>query len=123
MGGSVDQVVDTDTAREFMKETLESVEPEVLEQICAEVEGKAAWFQEKLGPQSIGALSLVAEHLPQRVTALVRETLERAGLGKAGHRPLAQPHPLGEVLDADERSPPRRSVPRGCRWRSTSVSD
>ena len=53
----MDQVVDTDTAREFMKETLEKVEPGELEKICSEVEAKAAWFHEKMGEQTFGDFS------------------------------------------------------------------
>ena len=53
----MDQVVDTDTAREFMGETLEKVEPEELEQICSEVEAKSAWFREKLGPGAVADLT------------------------------------------------------------------
>jgi hypothetical protein len=53
----LDQVVDTDTAREFMKETLEKVEPEELAKICAEVEAKAAWFHGKLAAEAFDDFS------------------------------------------------------------------
>ena len=42
----MDQVVDTDTAKEFMKETLEVVDADELTAICAEVEAKSAWFRD-----------------------------------------------------------------------------
>lgn len=51
------QVVDTDTAREFMRETLDKVAAEELAAICAEVEEKSRWFKEQLSPESIPRLS------------------------------------------------------------------
>ena len=51
------QVVDTDTAKEFMKETLAKVESEELTRICAEVEAKSAWFQEKLSRTALPELT------------------------------------------------------------------
>jgi hypothetical protein len=48
------QVVDTETAKEFMRETLERVDVGELGRISAEVEAKSAWFRDRLGP---GALS------------------------------------------------------------------
>ena len=51
------QVVDTETAKEFMKETLEKVDAAELSTICSEVEAKSAWFRERLAPGSIPGLS------------------------------------------------------------------
>lgn len=51
------QVIDTETAREFMKETLERVDEAELSKICSEVEAKSAWFRERLAPGSIPGLS------------------------------------------------------------------
>jgi hypothetical protein len=50
------QVVDTESAREFMREALEKVDPEELLAICADVERKSEWFRERLGPDAIGGL-------------------------------------------------------------------
>ena len=80
----MDQVVDTDTAREFMKETLEKVEPEELEKICSEVKAKADWFREKMGPESFGGFSQgdYAEVLKRIFSTRgeTRQTLEQAEL-------------------------------------------
>ncbi len=51
------QVVDTETAREFMRETLDKVAAEELAAICSEVEGKAHWFQQHLSPEGIDRMS------------------------------------------------------------------
>ena len=51
------QIVDTETAKEFMKETLASVDVEELSRICAEVEGKSAWFRETLGREALAELT------------------------------------------------------------------
>lgn len=50
------QVVDTDTAREFMKETLAKVDLEDLSGICSDLEAKSARFRESLSPDAIGKL-------------------------------------------------------------------
>ena len=50
------EVVDTETAKEFMKETLAAVEVEELTVICAEVEAKSAWFRETLAVDAISSL-------------------------------------------------------------------
>ena len=42
------QVVDTESAKEFMREALEKVDHQDLLDICADVERKSAWFQERL---------------------------------------------------------------------------
>ena len=44
----MDQVVDTETAKEFMKETLDKVNEGTLAAICDEVGQKSEWFQETL---------------------------------------------------------------------------
>ena len=46
------QIVDTETAKEFMKEILEKVDPGQLEQICAEVSAKSDRFQARLSPSA-----------------------------------------------------------------------
>jgi hypothetical protein len=51
------QVVDTNSAKEFMKEALDLVAGEELLKICQELEVKSQWFREKLAPQSIPRLS------------------------------------------------------------------
>ena len=51
------QVVDTETAREFMKEVLEKVSPEELQQICREVGEKSSWMRERLERDAIPKLS------------------------------------------------------------------
>lgn len=47
------QVVDTETAREFMSEVLGRVEAAELEAISAEVERKSRWFQERLSAEAL----------------------------------------------------------------------
>lgn len=51
------QVVDTETAKEFMKETLERVDPAELAAICAEVEAKSAWFREAFARDALPNLT------------------------------------------------------------------
>ncbi len=51
------QVVDTETAKEFMQETLAVVDVDELAKICGELEAKSAWFREKLSREALPALS------------------------------------------------------------------
>lgn len=57
----MDQVVDTDTAKEFMEETLAVVDADELMSICADVEAKSAWFRDtfeqpsKISPEDFQA--------------------------------------------------------------------
>ena len=51
------QVVDTDTAKEFMRETLERVESEELTKICGDVEAKSAWFRQTFAPDALPDLT------------------------------------------------------------------
>ena len=51
------QVVDTESAKEFMREALEKVAADELLKICGEVELKSQWFQQKLSPASLPKLS------------------------------------------------------------------
>jgi hypothetical protein len=51
------QVVDTETAKEFMKETLEKVDAAELAKICTEVEAKSEWFHSTLGEESFDRFS------------------------------------------------------------------
>lgn len=52
------QVVDTDTAREFMKETMEKIQEGSLEMIVSELEVKSQFFYDKLGtPELLQKLS------------------------------------------------------------------
>ncbi len=53
----MDQVVDTETAKEFMKETLDKVNEGTLAAICDEVGQKSEWFQETLHQERVGDLS------------------------------------------------------------------
>lgn len=47
------QVVDTESAKVFMREALEKVDPEDLSKICGEVEQKCRWFQDLLDSESL----------------------------------------------------------------------
>jgi hypothetical protein len=51
------QVVDTETAKEFMAQTLEQCGVEELAGICAEVAEKSAWFRERLGADALPGLT------------------------------------------------------------------
>lgn len=51
------QIVDTDTAREFMKETLEKIQEEELVKISGELEVKSSRFRNKLVQENVGRLS------------------------------------------------------------------
>lgn len=51
------QVVDTETAEEFMKETLEAVDVEELGRVAAQISAKSDWFQEKLSAAALPNLS------------------------------------------------------------------
>ncbi len=51
------QFVDIDALKEFMKEALAKITPAELNQIMADLEGKSAVFQQKLGKTHIGELS------------------------------------------------------------------
>lgn len=53
----MDQVVDTETAQEFMKETLDKVDASTLQQICAEVLVKSEWFQNTLSSEALPKLT------------------------------------------------------------------
>lgn len=53
----MDQVVDTDTAREFMKETLDKVDASTLAAICSDVEAKSDWFQRTLSRDALPSLT------------------------------------------------------------------
>ncbi len=57
MSAHTGQVVDTDTAKEFMKETLAVVDVDELAKVCSEVEAKSVWFREKLGRDALPGLS------------------------------------------------------------------
>ena len=46
------RVVDTETASEFMRETLEQVDREELARIATEIEAKSAWFQARLSAEA-----------------------------------------------------------------------
>ena len=70
------QIVDTDSAKEFMKETLDKVPAEELLAICGEVELKSRWFRQKLSRESLPGIS------PEDYLALLRRifsTRRRAG--------------------------------------------
>ncbi|MEE2714297.1 MAG: hypothetical protein VX913_16115 [Planctomycetota bacterium] len=80
----MDQVVDTETAREFMKETLDKVDAGTLADICKDVEAKSAWFQKTLAEEAIPSLTEDAfEDLLRRIFA---------ARGKARQQLLAFPH-------------------------------
>ena len=51
------QIVDTDSAKEFMKETLDKVPAQELLAICGEVELKSRWFRQKLSRESLPGIS------------------------------------------------------------------
>ncbi|GMR23156.1 MAG: hypothetical protein BMS9Abin37_1560 [Acidobacteriota bacterium] len=78
------QVVDTESAKEFMREALEKVDHEELLGICADVERKSEWFQERLAPDVLDNAS-TDDYLDllSRIFATRRkrkEVLERHGL-------------------------------------------
>lgn len=61
------QVVDAETAQEFMRETLEKVPPEVLADIVTDLAAKSALFSERLAPERLqradrGELRTVLRH-------------------------------------------------------------
>lgn len=51
------QVVDTETAKEFMAETLNAVDVGELGRICDDVAAKSTWFQARLSPSALAALA------------------------------------------------------------------
>ena len=51
------EVVDTETAKEFMKETLTVVDVDELLAICADVEEKSRWFRETLATDALPELA------------------------------------------------------------------
>ena len=51
------QVVDTETAEEFMRETLAAVDVEELSRVSAELRVKSEWFQAKLSSKALPLLS------------------------------------------------------------------
>ena len=51
------EVVDTETAKEFMIETLDKVDVDELGVICGEVEAKSAWFRERLNRDALPNLT------------------------------------------------------------------
>jgi hypothetical protein len=56
------QVVDTESAKEFMREALALVDPEQLETICREVERKSEWFKERLSAEALPRLTPADYH-------------------------------------------------------------
>jgi len=79
----MDQVVDTETAQEFMKETLDKVDASTLQQICAEVLVKSEWFQNTLSSE---ALPKLTEHDLEEVLSRIFVTR-----GKTRQKLLAYP--------------------------------
>jgi len=78
------QVVDTESAKEFMREALQKVDHEELLAICADVERKSEWFRERLAPDAIESSS-AEEYLDvlARIFATRRkrkEILDRHGI-------------------------------------------
>ena len=78
------QVVDTESAQEFMRAALEKVDHEELLGICADVERKSEWFRERLSPKALESTSS-DEYLEvlARIFATRRkrnEILERHGI-------------------------------------------
>ncbi len=53
--GKMPQIVDTDTAREFMKETLDKVEEPLLVAIAGDLQIKSDWFRQKLEPAALAS--------------------------------------------------------------------
>lgn len=51
------QIVDTESAREFLKEVSEQIAPDELKAICESLETKSRFFQSRLGPAVIGQLN------------------------------------------------------------------
>lgn len=67
------QVVDTETAKEFMAETLAKIDAEELANICAEVEAKSDWFRQMLHPDALSGLT------PERLHAVLRRIFSTRG--------------------------------------------
>jgi len=82
------QIVDTTTAQEFMKEALDKVASEELNQICAELEVKAALFREKLAPARLLRLA----------TAEYFSLLRRIFATRRKAKDILEAHPLPELL-------------------------
>ena len=111
----MDQVVDTDTAKEFMKETLEVVDADELMAICADVEKKSTWFRDtfeqpsKISPEDFqGALQRIfatrgkprktlADLDHDAVRAWITELLD--GTEQAGSRLQKFTDQLGDLSD------------------------
>ncbi|HHL73603.1 MAG TPA: hypothetical protein ENJ29_13940 [Bacteroidetes bacterium] len=78
------QVVDTETAKEFIGEALEKVAAEELSAICREVEQKALWFQGKLSET----------HLPQLSSGEYYSLLRRVFATRRSANKIIETHPL-----------------------------
>ncbi len=78
------QVVDTETAKEFISEALDKVASEELAAICREVEQKALWFQGKLS----------AAHLPQLSSGEYYSLLRRVFATRRSAKKIVETYPL-----------------------------
>lgn len=85
------QVVDTESAKEFMKEALEKISPEEMDAIALELEEKSRRFQALLGQERVGGLT---EGELRGVLRSIFSTRRRAG----------------EVLKANGTSPLQRLI-------------
>jgi hypothetical protein len=83
------QVVDTESAREFMREALEKVDQEELLAICADVERKSEWFRERLGPDAIGRLGREE----------YGEVLARIFATRRKRKEILEKHPIEELRE------------------------
>lgn len=81
------QVVDTESAKEFMREALGKVQPEELLAICGEVETKSRWFQQKLSRESLPTLT------SEEYFALLRRVFSTRRQAEA----ILQKYPLEEL--------------------------
>lgn len=93
------QVVDTESAREFMREALSHISKAELESICAELEGKSAWFRTKL---DAGALAQLSEEECFSLLRQIFATRRRAEalLKQPGAEALKRG--LGDLLHGDD---------------------
>ena len=82
------QFVDIDTAKEFMKEALEKVSAQELDQICADLERKSQFFQDKLGKERV-------DHLTEEE---LRSVLQRIFSVRRKRNKLLQVHSAPRLL-------------------------
>ena len=89
------QAVDTETAKEFMAETLQAVDTDELARISAEVESKSAWFREQLSQDALPQLT------DDAFRAILRRIFSTRGKTRQKLEAVEWPHMrewIGELL-------------------------